>query len=116
MTETKNVTVYSTETCPWCHRVKEYLTSKGVAYTDINVGKDREKAKEMIQKTNQMSVPVVIIGDQMILGFNPARIDELLAKEGPGTAISMVAEPALPVVQTSPPTPTPPAAIKPPEA
>ena len=70
----------------------------------------------MIQKSGQMSVPVIVINDQIVLGFNQSRIDELLAKEGPGTAISMVAEPALPVVQTSPPTPTPPAAIKPPEA
>ena len=96
--------------------MKEYLSSKGVTFQDYDVRHDREKAKEMIQKTNQMSVPVVIIGNEIILGFNQSRIDELLAKEGPGTAISMVVEPALPVVQTSPPTPTPPAAIKPPEA
>jgi glutaredoxin 3 len=110
MPETKNVTVYSTETCPWCHRVKEYLTSKGVAYTDINVGKDREKAKEMIQKTNQMSVPVVIIGNEIILGFNQTRIDELLAKESPGTMTPVVAEPTLPAIQV------PPSDVKPPEA
>jgi glutaredoxin 3 len=41
---------------------------------------DREKAKEMIQKSGQMGVPVIIIGDEIIIGFNQAKIDELLAK------------------------------------
>jgi glutaredoxin-like YruB-family protein len=76
----KNVVVYSTATCPWCHRAKDYLTSKGVQFTDINVGVDREKAKEMIQKSNQMSVPVITIGDDVIVGFNQSKIDELLSR------------------------------------
>ena len=76
----KNIIVYSTTTWPWCHRAKEYLSTKGVTYTDYNVGVDREKAKEMIQKSGQMGVPVIIINDQIIIGFNQARIDELLAK------------------------------------
>jgi glutaredoxin len=63
--------------------VKEYLSQKGVKFQEFDVGKDREKAKEMIQKSNQMSVPVIMIGDQMVLGFNQARIDELLAQEVP---------------------------------
>jgi hypothetical protein len=78
-------------------------------FQEYDVGKDREKAKEMIQKSGQMSVPVIIINDQIIVGFNQARIDELLAKESPGAAIPAVAQPNLPVV------PTPPADIKPPE-
>ena len=63
--------------------MKEYLSQKGVKFQEFDVGKDREKAKEMIQKSNQMSVPVIMIGDQMVLGFNQARIDELLAQEVP---------------------------------
>jgi len=51
-----------------------------VTFTDYNVGADREKAKEMIQKSGQMAVPVIMIGDEVIVGFNQARIDELLAK------------------------------------
>ena len=63
----------------------------------------------MITKSGQMSVPVIIINDQIVVGFNQGRIDELLAKESPGTVIPVVAEPTLPAVQT------PPADIKPPE-
>jgi len=80
MPEPKNIVVYSTNTWPWCFRAKEYLSSKGFSYTDYNVGQDREKAKEMIQKSGQMAVPVIMINDQIIVGFNQARIDELLAK------------------------------------
>jgi hypothetical protein len=69
----------------------------------------------MIQKTNQMSVPVIVIDDQIVLGFNQGRIDELLAKETPGSAIPAVAEQTLPAVQT-PRAIQSPADVKPPEA
>ena len=78
--EHKTVIVYSTNTCPWCFRAKEYLSKKGITFTDYNVGADREKAKEMIQKSGQMGVPVIIIGEEVIVGFNQTKIDELLAK------------------------------------
>jgi glutaredoxin-like YruB-family protein len=80
MPEPKNIVVYSTSTWPWCFRAKEYLSSKGFAYTEYDVGANREKAKEMIQKSGQMGVPVITINDQIIVGFNQSRIDELLAK------------------------------------
>ena len=102
MPEPKNITVYSTSTWPWCYRAKEYLSQKGVQFQEYDVGKDREKAREMIQKSNQMSVPVIVINDQIILGFNQSRIDELLAKEVPpdsSTALENI----------------PPADVKPPE-
>ncbi len=74
----KKVTVYSTPTCPYCKRAKDYLTQKGVAFTDYNVAEDREKAKEMINKSKQMGVPVIVVGDDVIVGFNQAKLDSLL--------------------------------------
>ena len=74
----KKVVIYSTPTCPYCKRAKDYLSKKGITYTDFNVAQDREKAKEMIQKSGQMSVPVITIGDKVIVGFNQAQLDELL--------------------------------------
>jgi len=76
----KKVVIYSTPTCPYCKRAKDYFTQKGIAYTDYNVGEDREKAKEMIQKSKQMGVPVITIGDEIVVGFNQVKLDELLAK------------------------------------
>jgi len=75
----KKVTVYSTPTCPYCKRAKDYLTQKGIPFTDYNVGEDREKAKEMIQKSKQMGVPVIVVDDDVIVGFNQAKLDNLLA-------------------------------------
>lgn len=75
----KTVTVYSTPTCPYCKRAKDYLTQKGILFTDYNVGKDREKAKEMIEKSKQMGVPVIVVGDDIVVGFNQAKLDSLLS-------------------------------------
>lgn len=75
----KKVVIYSTPTCPYCKRAKEYLSRKGIPYTDIDVAQDKEKAKEMTQKSGQMSVPVIIIDDEIVVGFNQVLLDKLLA-------------------------------------
>jgi len=75
----KKVVIYSTPTCPYCKRAKDYLTQKGIAYTDYNVGEDREKAKEMIQKSKQMGVPVIVVDGEVLVGFNQAKLDSLLS-------------------------------------
>ena len=75
----KKVVIYSTPTCPYGKRAKEYLSRKGISYTDIDVAQDREKAKEMTQKSGQMSVPVIIIDDEIVVGFDQAQLDKLLA-------------------------------------
>ena len=75
----KKVVIYSTPTCPYCKRVKDYLTQKGILYTDYDVAADREKAKEMIQKSKQMGVPVIIIDGEIVVGFNQVRLDSLLS-------------------------------------
>ncbi|MBL7126186.1 MAG: glutaredoxin family protein [Dehalococcoidales bacterium] len=74
----KKVTIYSTPTCPYCKRAKDYLTQKGIPFTDFNVAEDRAKAKEMIDKSKQMGVPVIVVGDDVITGFNQAKLDSLL--------------------------------------
>jgi glutaredoxin 3 len=75
----KNVVVYSAPTCPYCAMVKQYLSQKGVAYTEHDLSKDASKAREMVEKTGQMGIPVIIIDKNIVIGFNKARIDELLA-------------------------------------
>jgi len=77
----KKVVIYSTPTCPYCKRAKDYLSRKGIPYTDINVAQDRNAAKEMIQKkSGQMGVPVITIGDEIVVGFNQALLDKLLSQ------------------------------------
>jgi glutaredoxin-like YruB-family protein len=76
----KEVTVYSTPTCPYCKRAKDHLSRKGIPFIDVNVAVDREKMKEMIQKSGQMGVPVIEINNEFVVGFNQIKIDELLTK------------------------------------
>lgn len=72
------VLVYSTSICPWCVKTKEYLTSKGIEYTEVNVSKDKEAARIMIEKTGQRAVPVIDIDGNIVLGFDKEKIDALL--------------------------------------
>jgi glutaredoxin len=58
--------------------VKEYLSQKGITYTDYDVAEDRDKAKEMIEKSGQMGVPVILVDDEIVVGFNQALLDKLL--------------------------------------
>ena len=74
----KKVIIYSTPTWPYCHKAKEYLSQKGVSYTDYDVSVDRDKAKEMIELSKQMGVPVITVDDQFMVGFNQQKLDELL--------------------------------------
>ena len=76
----KKVVVYSTPTCPYCKRAKDYLTQKGISYVDYDVAGDKEKAREMIQKSGQMGVPVIIVDDEIMVGFNQVKLDAQLAK------------------------------------
>jgi glutaredoxin-like YruB-family protein len=73
------VTVFSTLTCPYCVQVKQYLDSKGVAYSDVNVGIDQGSAMAMIRRSGQMGVPQLWIGDEVVVGFDRNRINQLLA-------------------------------------
>ena len=74
----KNITIYSTPTCHFCHMAKDYFRENNISYTDYDVASDLEKRKEMIEKTGQMGVPVILIDDEQIVGFDKARIANLL--------------------------------------
>ncbi len=64
------ITVYSTPTCPWCHKAKEFLKENKVKFEDLNVAVDRKAAQEMIEKSGQMGVPVIMIDSKVIVGFD----------------------------------------------
>ena len=76
---TPSVTIYSTPTCHFCHAAKDFFTANGVKFSDYNVGSDLEKRKEMIEKSGQMGVPVITVGDQLFVGFDEEKLRELLA-------------------------------------
>ncbi len=74
----KNITVYSTPTCPFCVRAKQYLKENNVQFEDIDVSENQEKAQEMIKKSGQMGVPVLEIDGKIIVGFDKDKIKEEL--------------------------------------
>lgn len=74
----KDVTIYSTPTCHFCHMTKDFLTAHNVPYTDYNVATDLEKRKEMVDKSGQMGVPVIVIGDELMVGYNEDKLKEAL--------------------------------------
>jgi len=72
------VVVYGTEFCPWCHKAREFLDENGVGFEYIDVGKDREAAMKMIEKSGQRGVPVIQIDNEMIVGFDETKIRKKL--------------------------------------
>jgi len=64
-----DVVVYTTEPCSFCSRVKQLLDARGVEYTEINLARDAAGRSELVQKTGFMSFPQVIIGSEVIGGF-----------------------------------------------
>ncbi len=74
----KSVKVYSTPTCPYCIRLKQFLKDSNVGFEEYDVSTDQEKAQEMVDKSNQMGVPVMDIGGEIIIGFDKGAINTAL--------------------------------------
>lgn len=76
------VTIYSTPTCGYCTLAKDFLQEKGVEYKEIDVSVDQQKAQEMVEKTGQMGVPVIIINkdgqEEILVGFDQVQLSNLL--------------------------------------
>lgn len=70
MEEMKNVIIYTTKTCIWCKRAKEFFKENNIRFTEKDVGSDMIAANEMIEKSGQMSVPVIDINGKIIVGFD----------------------------------------------
>lgn len=82
MANQKPVTIYTTQTCVYCKATKQFFQEHNVAYTEVDVGSDAVKAREMIQKSGQMGVPVIVVGEgsdeQLIVGFDKPRLSAAL--------------------------------------
>lgn len=74
----KKVQIYSTPTCSYCHMAKDFFKKNNVSYEDFNVATDLEKRKEMVEKSGQMGVPVILIDNEIIIGFDKEKISRML--------------------------------------
>lgn len=72
------VKVYSTPSCPYCSQAKAFLKEHSIKYENINVAEDKQKAKEMVEKSGQMGVPVIEVNGKVIIGFNKDALKKAL--------------------------------------
>jgi glutaredoxin 3 len=81
-----NVTIYTTQTCGYCKAAKEFFQTNNVEYNEIDVGSDQDKAREMIEKSGQMGVPVIVVdkdgNEDIIVGFDQGRLEAALGVNG----------------------------------
>lgn len=74
----KSVKIYSSPGCSYCIRAKQFLKDNSIPFIDYDVSRDPAKGQEMIARSGQMGVPVIDIDGELIVGFDRARIEELL--------------------------------------
>ena len=74
----KTVFIYSTPVCHFCHMAKDFFAENNIAFTEYDVAADMDKRKEMVDMTGQMGVPVIRIGDDVVIGFDEGKVKELL--------------------------------------
>jgi alkyl hydroperoxide reductase subunit F len=72
------VKIYTTPTCPYCKLAKSYMDEQGVAYEEIDVAANTDAAQEMVKVSGQMGVPVIMVDEQVIVGWNKTALEEAL--------------------------------------
>jgi glutaredoxin-like YruB-family protein len=72
------VVIFTTPTCRFCNAAKRYFREKGIRFTDVDVSRDRKAAMDMQRRTGQMGVPVILINNRPIVGFDKPKINRML--------------------------------------
>jgi glutaredoxin 3 len=72
------IIVFSTPSCGWCAKVKRYLRENKFRFRDVDISKDDRAAKDVVRRTGQMGVPVVLVNNKPIIGFNKKELDRAL--------------------------------------
>ena len=73
------VKVYTTSTCPWCMKTKEFLKAHNVKYEEVNVGEDEKARNDMFEKSGQFGVPVTDVNGTIIVGYDKEALKKALA-------------------------------------
>jgi glutaredoxin 3 len=74
----QKVKVYSTPSCPYCIRTKQFLKENSIEFEDVDVSTNQEAAKEITEKSGQLGVPVLDINGEIVVGFDKDKISQLL--------------------------------------
>ena len=86
----KKVIVYSTKNCPYCRMAKAFLEKHGIPYEEIDAGADYGAAKKMTELSGQRGVPVIIVDNEVIIGFDSQRLNDLFGEAIPGDVYDVV--------------------------
>lgn len=78
---TEDIQVFTTPSCPYCTKIKQWLDENNYDYVEHNVAENQEKAKEMIEKTGQRGVPQTFVGEKAVIGFQPDKLQEAIEQE-----------------------------------
>ena len=73
-----DIKIYTTPTCPYCTEAKQYLTERGVSYKEFNVMEDNDALDEMVKISGGRSVPVIVCGNDVLIGFSRSRLDQII--------------------------------------
>ena len=73
-----SVKVYTTVTCPWCVKTKEFLKANNISYNEVNVGVDEKSRNEMFEKSGQFGVPVTDVNGTIIVGYDKEALKKAL--------------------------------------
>lgn len=80
------VKIYTTSSCPYCIRAKIFMDNKGIEYEEVNLTNSPEKRTELSEKYNWRTVPMILINDQLVGGFDDLvnldrsdRLDDMLS-------------------------------------
>jgi glutaredoxin 3 len=74
----KKVEIYSTPSCHFCHKAKDFFKENNITYTEYDVASNLEKRKEMVNLTSQIGVPVIVIDGDWAVGFNKTEVARML--------------------------------------
>ena len=84
------ISVYSTKNCPYCRMAKAFLDKHGIPYESIDVGADSDAAEKMIELSGQRGVPVIVVDDEVIVGFDSQRLNELFGETTQGAVYDVL--------------------------
>ncbi len=73
----KDVTIYTSDSCHFCHMAKDFLTEKNVQFTEKNISQDKEAMMEL-RKKGFTGVPLIVVGDETIYGFDQDKLEKAL--------------------------------------
>ena len=72
------VIIFTTPTCSYCNIAKRYFREKSIRFTDVDVSRDQRAAADMQRRTGQTGVPVIMINNRSIVGFDKSKINRML--------------------------------------